>query len=42
MAKLERLVIGNQPATEREQPQNFASGQEAATEPADATLIAVQ
>jgi hypothetical protein len=32
MAKLERLVIGNQPATETEEREDFASGNEVPTE----------
>ena len=42
MAKLERLVIGNEPATETEQREDFASGNELATEAADAKPAAIQ
>jgi hypothetical protein len=42
MAKLERLVIGNEPPTETEQHENFASGNEVATEAADANPAAIQ
>jgi hypothetical protein len=42
MAKLERLVIGNAPPTEIEQHDKFASGNEVATEPADANPAAIQ
>jgi len=42
MAKLERLVIGNEPPTEIEQHENFASGNEMATEAADANPAAIQ
>jgi len=42
MAKLERLVIGNEPPTETEQHENFASGNEVATEAADTNLAAIQ
>ena len=42
MAKLERLVIGNEPATETEQREDFASGNELATEAADAKPAVIQ
>ena len=42
MAKLERLVIGNEPATETEQREDFASGNEVATQAADAKSAAIQ
>ena len=42
MAKLERLVIGNEAPTETEQHENFASGHEVATEAADANPAAIQ
>ena len=42
MAKLERLVIGNQPATETEEREDFASGNEVATEVADGKPAAIQ
>ena len=42
MAKLERLVIGNEPATETEQREDFASGNELATEAAGAKPAAIQ
>jgi len=42
MAKLERLVIGNEPLTEAEQHEDFASGNEVATGAADATPAAIQ
>jgi integrase len=42
MAKLERLVIGNEPATKAEQREDFASGNEVATEAADANPAAIQ
>jgi hypothetical protein len=42
MAKLERLVIGNQPPIEKEQHQNFASGNEVATEAAHSNPAAIQ
>jgi hypothetical protein len=42
MAKLERLVIGNEPATETEQREVLASGNEVATEEADAKPAAIQ
>jgi hypothetical protein len=42
MAKLERLVMGNEPPTETERGDNFASGNEVATEAADANPAAIQ
>jgi integrase len=42
MAKLERLVIGIEAPTETEQHDNFASGNEVATEAADANAAAIQ
>jgi hypothetical protein len=42
MAKLERLVIGNEPQNEVKQQENFVSGNEVATEAADAHPAAIQ
>jgi hypothetical protein len=42
MSKLERLVIGNEPPTETEQHEHFASGNELATETTDAKPAAIQ
>ena len=42
MAKLERLVIGSEAPTETEQHDIFASGNEVATEAADANPAAIQ
>jgi integrase len=42
MAKLERLVIGSEPRTEMEQHEGFGSGNEVATEAADAKSAAIQ
>jgi hypothetical protein len=42
MAKLERLVIGNELQNEVKQQENFASGNEVATEAADAHPAAIQ
>jgi hypothetical protein len=42
MAKLERLVIGNEPPTEAVQREVFASGNEVATEEAEANPAAIQ
>ena len=42
MAKLERLVIGNEPPTEAEQHGDFGSGNEVATEAAEAKPAAIQ
>jgi hypothetical protein len=42
LGKLERLVIGNEPATDTEQRKDFASGNEVATEAAGANPAAIQ
>jgi hypothetical protein len=42
MAKLERLVIGNEPTTEAEQYEDFVSGNKVATQAADANPAAIQ
>jgi len=42
MAKLERLVIGNEPPTGAEGHEDSASGNEVATEAADASPAAIQ
>jgi len=42
MAKLEQLVIGNKTPTETEQHENLASGNEVATEAAEANPAAIQ
>jgi hypothetical protein len=42
MAKLEQLVIGNEPPTETSQGETFASGNEVATKAADAKPAAIQ
>src|SRR6476620_4353248 len=42
MAKLERLVIGNEPSNETAQREVFVSGNEVATEAAKATPAAIQ
>jgi hypothetical protein len=42
MAKLERLVIGNQPSTVTVERQVFASGNEVATEAAESNSAAIQ
>jgi len=42
MAKLERLVIGNEPPTETKQHENLVSGNEVATEAAEANPAVIQ
>jgi hypothetical protein len=42
MAKLERLVVGNETPTETAQREIFASGNEVATEAAEANPSAIQ
>ena len=42
MAKLERLVIGNEPSTVTVERELFASGNEVATEAAEANPAAIQ
>ena len=42
MAKLERLVIGNEPPIETVQREIFASGNDVATEAAEANPAAIQ
>ena len=42
MAKLERIVIGSEPPTEAAQHEDFASGNEVATETADTNPAAIQ
>ena len=42
MAKLERLVISNEPATKTERVESFSTGNEVATEEADTNPAAIQ